>query len=140
MTNLYQINLPDFDNSGHKLTMAHRHFKLILVRRAGGYSVTQAEEAWYDETSDITYHETQNEYTVACEPSVWQQIVNDAFKAFDDQIAIFTARIGTATIINRSEYDDTAMYDHGQRVEARAKANTPWDKPATEPDMEAFFI
>lgn len=100
--NLYQITLPQLDNAGGSYAKAHVDFTNEVLGMVGGYTVVTdgAEGHWRSYTGQ-EYVDINVVYQVACEPRQWQAIVASAFRLFGDQVALFTAQIGTAHIFQR---------------------------------------
>jgi len=67
-----------------------------------------------------TYRDINRHYQVACSRVVADFLIARAFEVFPNEKAIYVARIGKAKIIPRP------LATHGERVEARAKANSAW--------------
>ena len=98
---LYEILLPVEDNSGATLGGAHRRFVMFLLDTAGGYTVgNERMGAWRDPRGCLVLDRVRP-YQVTCEDAAWRKIVARAFELFPDQLAIFHAKIGDATIEDR---------------------------------------
>lgn len=99
---LYEIQLPARDNSNESTYSALRRFENALLDIAGGYTdCGKAGGLWAD--GPKIYRDTVILYHVACEPEQFNRILTAAFKLFPDQLAIFTAVIGEATIHSRPQ-------------------------------------
>lgn len=107
---LYQFNIPSMDNNGISAEEAHWRFKQAMLDVAGGYTeLPLAHGAWRDDNGHV-YEEAVIVYQVASDEGAKQHLLHLAFDTFPDQEAIFSARIGEATISDRPEvyYSDIA--------------------------------
>ena len=97
---LYQFNLPLYDNAGKSCERAHIDFKSACKMYAGGYTVqgTNAVGEWYCTDDGNTYKDEIVIYQVAVDAKGFKRILEEAFNSFPDQLAIFTAIVGEATI------------------------------------------
>lgn len=96
---LWEITLPARDNGGTPLHMAHKNFRRFLLETFGGYTEGEtARGAWRDPDTGKVYSESVIPYRIACEA---EPSLDEAFRLFPDQLAIFKAKIGDAEIVNR---------------------------------------
>lgn len=95
---LYQFTLPIHSNQGLSYELARKRWAAQALKLAGGVTapLTFREGTWTGE--DRTYKELVAEYTVACTPAVYDDLLSFAFDQFPDQEAIFTVEIGEASI------------------------------------------
>lgn len=99
---LYSIALPDATNSGRKTLIARATWENRALELSGGFTRRPAGEgSWRDPKSGEIFHDVMHSYEVACGELVWRQLVAAAFELFPDQLAIFTAEIGYASIVER---------------------------------------
>lgn len=99
---IYGIKLPLQDNAGRSTAFDIHDFASFVLDTVGGY--TDAGEqcgVWRDDSGEV-YRDTVHAFEVACNPEQWASIVAKAFECFPDQLAIYTANLGEAAIINRS--------------------------------------
>jgi hypothetical protein len=115
---LYEILLPVQDNSHQDMAAAHELFRAFLVDENGGYTMGRIQTgAWCNELGVVMY-DYMVPYRVACDAVAWRKIVASAFDLFPDQLAIFHAKIGEATIEERPAppmvlpVNDLAAIDH----------------------------
>lgn len=97
MTPLHQITLPLNDNAGAALTEAHAKLSRAIVGEAGGCTTFDASGQWLTDTGHVQAEPVRC-YQVACDVEVWRSIVRLSKVLFPDQLAIFHATIGAATI------------------------------------------
>ena len=98
---LYEIAIPLFDNAGLNTNTARRAFEKSVLASVGGYTrLPAAEGAWLDASGKLYTDRTQS-YRLACDDWQFPAVLAEAFRLFPDQLAIFTAEIGTATIHER---------------------------------------
>jgi hypothetical protein len=107
---LHTIKLPIASNSGASYSDALRQFEDYALCKAGGFTRagTLDEGAWRDPADGTVYREWVQAYEIACPLPAWADIVACAFRLFPDQLAIFTARIGEAVILDRPEPERNA--------------------------------
>jgi len=99
---LHTIKLPIATNDGASYGEALAGFENDALVLAGGYtSLPLQQGAWRDPKSGTVYKEWVQPYEVACDADTWADLVNCAFRLFPDQLAIFTADLGTADILER---------------------------------------
>lgn len=100
---LYEIALPVWTNTRRKNYETQRkQWEAFALERAGGYTaLAQAMGAWHDTDTKRDYIEPMLLYRVVCSSETWDALVRRAFELFDDQLALYTAQIGDAFIINR---------------------------------------
>lgn len=98
---LYQFNLPTHTNAGLSYEAARKRWERHAIAAAGGLTRAFgfADGVWVD--GDRKYLETIAVYQITCEVSTFKLILAHAFECFPDQLAIFTAELGTATIHSR---------------------------------------
>ena len=97
---LYQFLLPIADNTGKSYHDAITLWQSKALHLAGGYSLHgYVNGAWSEGV--IIYHDTLVDLHLACDQDIYEALVAATFDLFPDQLAIFTAEIGTAHIINR---------------------------------------
>jgi len=108
MTALHQITLPLFDNSGTSLATAHDAFRAVALTFAGGYTEqAPARGHWIDKGH--AYHEDVQSYVIACAWPEWRLIVARAWSLFPDQLALFTAHLGEADILEQPQTKPVPM-------------------------------
>lgn len=96
----YEIHVPQNDNAGRSYESALVEFRDYLLNVCGGYHrLDPVQGAWRDNGKN--YVETMIPFHVACEPETFAKVLAQAFRIFHDQLAIFTAEIGAATIHER---------------------------------------
>lgn len=105
--NLYEILLPAQDNTGKSTLTARELWLQRALDSVGGFTdrglVTGT---WKDAATGILYpNEPMHAYHVACEDYRWLDLVARAHELFPDQQAIFTAKIGEATIYTKPKGD-----------------------------------
>lgn len=100
---LYQFNIPTHDNSGKSYEAARKRWETMTIAAAGGLTKAPgfSEGVWSDQGK--LYRETMQVYTVATLPSTFKLLLAHAFECFPDQLAIFTADLGEATIHERPQ-------------------------------------
>ena len=99
--NLYEIALPIRDNSGRETTKARLNWEAEALLIAGGYSqFAPTTGFWKDDTGKV-HRDVCLRYQIACDSVMWRTLVKHAFRLFPDQLAIYHARIGEATIEER---------------------------------------
>lgn len=96
--NLYEIALPERDNSCGQLAEAHWLWRKAALDLAGGYTERPTGYGFWRDNGGMVFEDRMVSYRVACEPDVWAKLVAKAFDLFPDQVAIFHAQLGTATI------------------------------------------
>lgn len=103
---LWEIALPVFTNDGRDYGDAHMTWQAKALHIAGGYSQRPVGHgAWRDPKSGEVYVDHMMPYRVACSPEAFGALVDEALRCFPDQVAIYTARLGEATIVDRHEWD-----------------------------------
>lgn len=99
---LYEIALPTQTNDGKPYTAALFAWEHDALRVAGGYTkLPLAQGVWVDmaDGPGRVYRDTMQCYRIGVETEeTFARLVTAAFERFPDQVAIFTARIGTATV------------------------------------------
>lgn len=98
---LHQYNLPDRSNDGMTDYCAARaEWERWAIKAAGGVTyVGTAQGRWVDDGK--LYDERMHVYQVALEDGHHDVLMAAAFALFPDQLAIFTAELGTASIVDR---------------------------------------
>lgn len=104
---LFQFTLPRYDNAGRRLATAHKNWATFAGLLCGGITVHAAAEGqWYDDAGKL-YREPVIAYTVALTeedaPDHFDKLLAEAFTRFPDQLAIFTAELGSARVYNRGK-------------------------------------
>ncbi len=100
---LYEIALPTKTNAGHTTLDECADWEAEVLLRAGGFSeMVTSVGLWKDDTGKV-HRDVCRRYQVACTEEIWRMIVRFAFRTFPDQLAIFHACIGEATIEDRPE-------------------------------------
>lgn len=104
MLKLFEIQLPQRDNAGRYCTLALQAFEQYALTIAGGFSrCPPVEGAWQELGMAKVYSDTMIPYRIASTDRGFKQIREHAFQLFPDQIAIFTAELGTAEITYRDK-------------------------------------
>ena len=104
-TRFYEFLLPDRDNAGIVLREERRHWETRALARAGGFTWGGiVKGSWRDDRMQV-YTEYMHSYRVACDDIAFQCLLTDAFELFPDQVAIFAAEIGRATIHRRQDHE-----------------------------------
>lgn len=100
---LYEIALPKLDNAGRDCTAALLAWEQVALTNAGGFTrLPHAVGAWRG-NDGREYHDIMQCYRVAVDTAPqFAPLLNSAFVLFPDQVAIFYAQIGTATIRYRN--------------------------------------
>lgn len=101
---LWEIALPLAMNDGAPYDQAIAKWEAQALQIAGGY--TQRPDGigtWCHEMR--VYTDLMRPYRVACSEEAFGALVDAAFRLFPDQLALFTARIGDATIVNRDQWN-----------------------------------
>lgn len=104
--NIYQIAVPAFSNDGLvNYARARGAFQDEALRLAGGFTILGVRVGyWRDLSSGAVYSEPMHWYEVACPDAfTFGLLVEKAFELFPDQLSFYTADVGTATIVERSE-------------------------------------
>ena len=92
--NLYAITVP---NTRGLLNI----FENVALDLAGGYTfVGLTSGSWRDDTGTV-HTDKMALYHIACTAPIFKRVVTLAFKLFPTELAIFTAKLGTATIVTR---------------------------------------
>lgn len=100
--NLYKIVLPQSHNDGNDAIRAHLAFQDFLLATVGGFTRGRLSYGVWQSEVDGVFTENVIPYEIACEDDKWSQIVAKASELFADQQAIFTAVIGSASIVELS--------------------------------------
>jgi hypothetical protein len=96
---LYQIVIPVRNNAGMVWDNYHvKTFDSFVLEHAGGFTQTSAFGRWLDKPGGTEYQDWSTIYNISCTPSAFEKICAKAMELYEDQSAIFTAEIGTATI------------------------------------------
>jgi len=99
---LYEIAVPTRDNKGKSYEKSIALFEEQLLAYADGFTrMPNAEGYWRDPKSGKVYFDVMRGYRVATSGKIFARIVDRAFDLFHDQLAIFTADIGSARIVSR---------------------------------------
>ena len=103
MLDLYRFYLPVLANDG--TTSYHEAldtWKQEAIKLTGGLTICAlVRGTWIDEATGTVYNETIQPFEVACDHSKYYILQGRAFHLFPDQLAIMTAKIGTAYITSR---------------------------------------
>lgn len=101
---LYRVLIPMKTNSGETYQNERRVFEhTVLVPKAGGYTQWPGlHGVWQDVVTSKLFIDDMVAYDVACSPSRFQEILDQAFKIFSDQEAIAWSIIGDMTIARRA--------------------------------------
>jgi hypothetical protein len=100
---LYEIALPMFTNGGLEYDEAIEAWRRVALDKAGGFTdVGEAHGYWLD--NNRLYQDQVRRFHVACKPEVWEALIDAAFGLFTDQVSIFHACLGEATIVGRTEW------------------------------------
>lgn len=103
---LYEIILPVLDNQGQPTREAHAAFRSRLRSLSGGFTYSNVSGEWTDDQGQV-FTDDSIAYRFA-EPESRQastaipHIVSLAARLFPDQLAIFWAQVGDATIWTRA--------------------------------------
>ncbi len=98
----YEIHLPERDNSGRVLDAMHQAFRAFVLHRGTSFHVlAPVSGVWMQ--GGKCYYEQMIPYHIACSEVEWKLLVGKAMDLFSDQIAIFHAKIGIATIEYREK-------------------------------------
>lgn len=99
---LYEIAVPTKDNNGKSYEKELALFEEQMLAYADGFTrMPNAEGYWRDPKSGKVYFDIMRGYRIATKPKIFARIVDRAFDLFHDQLAIFTADIGSAKILPR---------------------------------------
>jgi hypothetical protein len=101
---LYRIILPVNDNGGKPCNGAHASFQAYVIDKAGGLTTSAATGAGH--TGARIQREGVIAYDVACDAQTFDKLVTRAIELFPDQVAIFTATIGTALFVEGAGLSD----------------------------------
>ena len=100
--NLYQINLPHHRQylglDMQKAQNAHKAFRAEVRRIVGDLTRLPTVQGEWLDLGGRVYEDQCIPYQIACTSEEWREIVTHAFRLFPDQLAIFHAQIGVATI------------------------------------------
>ena len=98
---LYEFTIPTHDNAGRSYEQARKRWEAHAIAAAGGLTIQPgfAQGVWVDDGKE--YRDQVTQYRVACEESTFKLLLAHAFECFPDQLAIFTADLGEATIHER---------------------------------------
>lgn len=100
---LFEIALPVFENNGRSYEASLLAWEELALERAGGFTRRpDGVGQWGDCDRGRIYEDVMRPYHVACSAETMAALLADAFKLFPDQVAIFVAEIGTATIHYRA--------------------------------------
>lgn len=103
---LYELALPVRDNRGRPFDLQHDIFRADMLGAAGGYTELPVARGVWRGDDGCTYRSEMRAYRIACEhPLTFAQLIARAFDLFDDQVALFYAEIGTATIISWEDHN-----------------------------------
>lgn len=96
----YEIQLPARDNRKQDTYVARQQFERAALKAVGGFNRgPNSQGAWKDGAT--VYRDTMVPYRVACTEEQFAGLLMTAFQLFPDQLAIFTADLGTAHIAER---------------------------------------
>jgi hypothetical protein len=104
---LFEIALPDVSNSGMSYDIARKCFEDDALEYAEGFTALPAARGVWrakpslGDPSPKTYRDVMHCYRIACDAGTFAILINRAFYLFPDQLAIFHAEIGEATISER---------------------------------------
>lgn len=116
---LFEIALPVKANDGADYAEALAAWEERALAVAGGFTrLPDADGAWRDPSDGKVYRDRMRGYRVMCNRREFTSLTYDAFRLFPDQVAIFTATIGSATV-----YDRASLYL--DRKSAPALGSTP---------------
>ena len=104
-TRFYEFLLPDRDNAGIVLREERRHWEAHALARAGGFTWSGVVQGSWRDDQMYVQTESMHRYSVACDRIAFQCLLTDAFELFPDQVAIFAAEIGRATIHRRQDHE-----------------------------------
>ena len=96
------IYLPSYDNKGNNTAAAREAWEAEVFATVGGYTQGGARKGCWRDDKGVVYNESVIPYYVACSPNAWAVLVAAAFKLFPDQLAIYHAITGDATIAERT--------------------------------------
>ena len=100
---LYEIAIPLCNNAGLSTTPERKAWEKTVLKLSGGYTrLPAADGAWGDDSGKVFLDRVYS-YRLACSAEVFAAVLAEAFRVFSDQLAIFTAEIGTATIHERKK-------------------------------------
>lgn len=103
---LWEIALPAFTNDGQAIPEAHAAWQARALHIAGGYTRRpDGIGVWRDPADGKTCVDVMGSYRVACSAEAFGALLDEAFRIFPDQVGIYTARIGEATIVDRSAWN-----------------------------------
>ena len=101
-TKLFEIALPLYANNGFPYEARLAQWEERALEVAGGFSRRpDGEGAWRDPSNGHVYRDAMRPYRIACSDEAFATLTAHAFRLFSDQVAIFTAELGTADIIDR---------------------------------------
>ena len=99
---LYQLTLPVLDNQGHSMVSAIDALDAYTLEVVGGCSRSGGISGlWRDQHNDKVYADQLVAWHIATAETVFRLVLAKAFELWPDQLAIFWAQIGTATIEHR---------------------------------------
>ncbi len=101
---LYEIQLPERDNSD--ISTYHRcdQWEAHCLQIVGGFSKAGKVVGFWNDKKKGLFIDDMISYRIACQPEQFAALVDCAFRLFPDQLAIFTAEIGTAEIVTREDH------------------------------------
>lgn len=98
----YEIALPLAANDGADYAQALTAWEASALSIAGGFTRRpDGEGTWQDPKDGTVYRDTMRSYRIACTAVQFDALVALAFELFPDQVGLFTAQIGTATIYDQ---------------------------------------
>lgn len=97
---LFELQLPHYTNAGLTTVDAMREFEQWCYAETAGFS-RRASVTGCWASGARRYQELMTPYHFACDAADFEAILAKAFELFPDQLAIYFAEIGTATIRER---------------------------------------
>lgn len=98
----FEIALPTVTNDGKEYSDALQRWEGCALAIAGGFTRRpDGDGHWRDPDTGRVFVDRMRSYRVACDAKEFARLLGIAFDLFPDQLAIFTAEIGEATIHNR---------------------------------------
>lgn len=111
-TPLFEIALPLNTNDGENYNAAHKAWTVQAAKVAGGFTQRPPGLGMWQDKGTL-YVDDMIPYRLACSAEQFAALVDEAFRLFPDQLAIFTARIGDADIISRDDWHKRVLSVHG---------------------------